>query len=560
MSRPLPSLTSLTARFIALMAAVTILGITLVATLSLYEHAIDARGEAEHAAVDRALTVLDAMETAATGESLSRFIFSTAAQPAIRAIVLLDNEGDVLLASRHAWLGRQGDELRASGIAEWLDTPATQQLQAHWDEARNQVLVVAPLDPINPASATVRNLEGGRLVLTLDARPYLAGARNEAWFDAAWAGSILLAVMALLTWVLHRRVGRPLQALHLEAAHPGRVGTQDPRAIEGAPRELKTLATAVQELARTRLALEQEKRRVSDIADTIPGAVYEYRHHRDGDDEFTFVSAGILSLLDLAESAVEGPLHERMNKMFWSKILPEDQPIIEQATRAANQPVAGEWQAEFRIRTSDGIRWLWGHALPVDDAAPGQLFRGVILDITPRKALERQLEQAASHDPLTGALNRAGIEPQLEASLAGAQRQDHPLAVAMLDIDHFKKVNDNHGHAIGDAVLKELVAHLGARLRKSDSLARWGGEEFLILLPHTDREGAVRLAEELRREIATAQFVHREPLSISLGVATSREGDSVESLLRRADHRLYQAKAMGRDRVVARGQEASATS
>ena len=541
---------SLTARFIALMVAVTMLGITLVAAFSLYEHAVDARKDAQRIAIDRALTVLDAMETSATTESLSRFILSTAAQPAIRAIALVNAEGKVVLASRREWQGRHGDTLPASVMSQWLDRPAGDQAEAHWDERHVQAVVIAPIEPINPAAETVRGLRHGRLILALDARPHLAGARAEAWFDALWAGGILLLVMAFLAWILHQRVGRPLQILHHKATHPDAPAPDRDRVMKSAAEELRTLGTAIRDLADTRLALDREKQRLSDIADTIPGAVYEYRHHDGRDDEFTFVSAGVRSLLGLG--AQEGPTHsnEEMTALFWSRLHPEDRQILEQATAAANRPGVREWEAEFRIQTDTGTRWLWGHAVPVNDPLEGQLFRGVLLDITERKDLEASLKQAATHDPLTGALNRAGVDPQLETALAGAQRQNQPLAVAMLDIDHFKRVNDAHGHAMGDRVLKQFVDIIQDRLRKSDSLARWGGEEFLVLLPHTDRDGARQLAESIRREVASQAFPHHDPLTVSIGVATARADDSVVDLIRRADDRLYEAKALGRNRVI----------
>lgn len=550
MTKPRLRSLSLTTRFIALMVTIAAAGILLVAVFSLFEHAADAREDAESVAIDRALTVIDAMETAATDESLARFIFSTAAQPSIRAIALLNAEGTVKLASRRAWESEDDSHLANSVLSGWLDALPEDGARAYWDEQHTQVVAVMPLDPINPASPTVKDLEGGRLLLALDARPYLADARAEAWFDAGWAGGILLLVIAILARVLHQRVALPLQHLYLKASDPSEPRLGRKRMMRGAIQELETLGSAIADLANTRLALDREKERLANIADTIPGAVYEYRYHDDAEDEFTFVSAGVTALLGLDSVDVTTLPSEELTALFWSKVLPDDRQTLEKTTHAANYPLAREWETEFRIQTDDGIRWLWGHAVPVGDPAPGQLFRGVLLDITDRKELEERLKQAATHDPLTGALNRAGLEPQLEASLAGAQRREQPLAVAMLDIDHFKHINDAHGHSMGDTVLTQFVALIHDRLRKSDSLARWGGEEFLILLPHTNADGALELAESLRDAVAKHVFAHQEPLTVSIGVATARPRDTVVELTRRADERLYRAKALGRNRVV----------
>ncbi|MFO7809426.1 GGDEF domain-containing protein [Guyparkeria sp.] len=543
---------SLIKRFVGLMLVITVLGIALVAALSLYEHGVDARKEAQAIAMDRALTVLDATETAATAESLSRFIYSTAAQPSIRAIAMLNANDEIVLASKHAWPGQRPDELSGTPLADWLATPARNQAKAYWDNPNHVAVVIAPLDPINPASSMVQQLADGRLVLALDATSFIAKSRTEAWFDAAWAGGIFLLIILVLARVLHRRVARPLQALYLQATRPGESLEKSTQAMRNAAPEMKVLGRAVDDLVATRRALDAEKERLSDIADTIPGAVYEYRHHDGADDEFTFVSAGILPLMGIKNTDVSIDNPVEVSRLFWSRVLPEDHSVIEEATYEANHPIAREWEVEFRIRTDSGIRWIWGHAVPVNDELEGQLFRGVLLDTTARKELEQRLQDAAIHDPLTGALNRAGMEPQLETSLAAAQRHGHPLSVMIFDIDHFKYINDTYGHPIGDAILTELVALIGGRLRGSDSFARWGGEEFLILLPHTDHDGAIRVAEDIRQAVQAHAFSHGETMTISLGVATAHTKDDDIELVRRADNRLYRAKALGRNRVEGR--------
>lgn len=541
---------SLIGRFVALMLVITLVGIVLVAAFSLYEHSVDARKKAQNVALDRALTVLDATETAATAESLSRFIFSTAAQPSIRAIALLNTRDEVVLASKRAWQGQSASSLTGTPLSPWLNLPTGEQAHSHWDKTNRQAIVIAPVEPINPAASIVRDLAGGRLIVALDARTYIENGRAEAWFDATWAGSILLLLVVILARILHRRVALPLQRLSLKARRPEEASGHTEDIMPFAIPEIQVLDQAVDELMATRRALDAEKSRLSDIADTMPGAVYEYRYHKDTDDEFTFFSAGILPLLGIQDLTHSPETPGEISQMFWSRILPEDWPILEKATEEANQSPPQEWEGEFRIETGEDIRWIWGHAVPVSDSLPGQLFRGVLLDITPRKRLEQRLKEAATHDPLTGALNRAGMKPQLEASLAGAHRHGQPLAVAIFDIDHFKHINDTYGHPVGDTILRELVNLIGNRLRGSDSLGRWGGEEFLLLLPQTDPAGACQVAETLRQAVEGHKFSHGEPMTISLGVASARPDDDEIELVRRADDHLYQAKALGRNRVV----------
>lgn len=167
-------------------------------------------------------------------------------------------------------------------------------------------------------------------------------------------------------------------------------------------------------------------------------------------------------------------------------------------------------------------------------------------------AANTALDRQARSDPLTGVLNRRGLEERLRLAVATAKRGNRPLAVAMLDADYFKRVNDQFGHEIGDAVLRRLADTLKSRLRTSDAVARLGGEEFIAVLPDTDLAGALALAESLR----SAVEAHVDPLygtiTVSIGVAVET-GMATEgaSLLRCADEALYRAKAEGRNRVCA---------
>ncbi|MEW5727355.1 MAG: sensor domain-containing diguanylate cyclase [Pseudomonadota bacterium] len=179
---------------------------------------------------------------------------------------------------------------------------------------------------------------------------------------------------------------------------------------------------------------------------------------------------------------------------------------------------------------------------------------GVITDITERKALERELRRLATTDPLTGAANRRQFMHSAATELERALRYGHDLSVIMLDIDHFKRINDTHGHAVGDEALKALVATIQAALREMDVLGRLGGEEFSVLLPETGLPGAVEVAERLRAAIAAIRLpVPGDGLlsfTSSLGVAArDGHGRDIEELLARADQALYRAKQGGRDLV-----------
>jgi diguanylate cyclase (GGDEF)-like protein len=170
--------------------------------------------------------------------------------------------------------------------------------------------------------------------------------------------------------------------------------------------------------------------------------------------------------------------------------------------------------------------------------------------------LYRVATQTALRDPLTGAGNRIAMEQTLAREIEMSRRHLQPLSLLMLDIDHFKQVNDSHGHTAGDEVLKAVAASIKDQLRNVDMVFRYGGEEFLILLSNTSREAAAMVGERLRYA-AQAQDYYANgqliELTVSLGCSTLLPGESADSLLRRADSALYVAKREGRNRLTMAG-------
>lgn len=162
----------------------------------------------------------------------------------------------------------------------------------------------------------------------------------------------------------------------------------------------------------------------------------------------------------------------------------------------------------------------------------------------------RRLEQMATVDPLTGVKNRRSMDEELQNAMVDAERTGASYSLVVLDLDHFKKINDNYGHSVGDDVLVDLAAVLEQHTRRADRLFRFGGEEFVLLLPGVDDVGQKRVLAHLQQIIR--KYV-RHPggrVTASFGVAMLQHGESVESWLERADSALYQAKTGGRDRVV----------
>ncbi|HET6509788.1 MAG TPA: diguanylate cyclase [Baekduia sp.] len=202
---------------------------------------------------------------------------------------------------------------------------------------------------------------------------------------------------------------------------------------------------------------------------------------------------------------------------------------------------------------ADGAVDVW----TTDGAAP-ELIARVRLAYRSRQLLDlalrrfSDLEDLAYGDELTELPNRRGASRQIDVLISRARRHGHQLALLLVDADRFKAINDEHGHAVGDVVLRELAARLRERVRREDVVGRWGGEEFVVALPETTPDGAVAVAEALRLGVSGTPIEAggaQLRVTISIGV-TAWTGEELDDLVARADHALYAAKAAGRDRVV----------
>jgi diguanylate cyclase (GGDEF)-like protein len=230
----------------------------------------------------------------------------------------------------------------------------------------------------------------------------------------------------------------------------------------------------------------------------------------------------------------------------WQLLLTPLRDPVDAAERIA---IAGLLIASLAISVM--LFWLMS-SLAVSES------RGVELAKRNREAalLREKLREQAMHDQLTGLYNRHYVEEWFGLELRRAQRHGRPIAAIILDIDHFKRFNDSFGHEAGDLVLRELAAVLRRSARASDVACRYGGEEFLVLLPECPFDAALRKAEQLREEVAKLELRYDNqplgPVSVSLGVAAFPDhAKQSEELLRRADEALYRAKQAGRNRVVA---------
>lgn len=215
------------------------------------------------------------------------------------------------------------------------------------------------------------------------------------------------------------------------------------------------------------------------------------------------------------------------------------------------------WSGELRNLTREGRPyWVSATIAPLlDENGQVERYLSIQTDITAQKNEERarfEAETRAATDVLTGLYNRRRLDQELEKAVERRNRYELDFSIMLLDMDHFKSVNDTYGHLVGDDVLIALADLLRQEARKVDTLGRWGGEEFLIICPGVDVDGARTLAERIRSAVETHRFETVGLKTISVGVVSCTRDETITGLLARADAALYEAKESGRNRVIAR--------
>lgn len=305
---------------------------------------------------------------------------------------------------------------------------------------------------------------------------------------------------------------------------------------------------------RVEAALRENEERLRFITENTHDVVWQL----DGDLRFTYVNG--------ADERMRGyPRDEVIGRNLREIVTPSGQLIVDQVMqrRLEQRESAPEKHDnhvesfEVEMRCKGGSRvWAEIYATVIHDTAGRILgYVGVARDATQRREKHAKLREQTIRDPLTGLFNRRYLDESLRRELLRAKRDGLPLSLLMIDIDHFKRLNDTHGHQAGDEVLKKLGELIRRGARRADLPCRYGGEEFLLVLPDMSAEDAAERAEEWRIAFANERidFEGRIVLSatFSAGVATCpANGSSCEGLIRAADQALYAAKHSGRNRVV----------
>lgn len=293
-------------------------------------------------------------------------------------------------------------------------------------------------------------------------------------------------------------------------------------------------------------ALEQTRKQTETYFQTAPVMIL----FMDLNGAITEINQFGCELIGLPREAIIG------TRWFDAFLPPEEKSRLEGVFTALRRGDTEQTEYyENRVVTAKGEkRVIAFRNVPFRDAAgqvTGILASGV--DITRQREAEAHLEYRAAHDELTGIWNRWRMIELLNAEMQRVQRHGGVFSLILFDVDHFKRVNDRYGHDAGDTVLKTLAALANQRLRRVDALARWGGEEFLVLLPATDEASGYKVAEALRCGVEGADLGVPTPVTISLGVVDCDGHETLRALIKRVDDCMYAAKRAGRNRTVQQG-------
>ena len=334
-------------------------------------------------------------------------------------------------------------------------------------------------------------------------------------------------------------------ALAQEGVERRVMATYVPHIDAGGVRGFFVLGSDITQLAAARNELHAQHARLEAALDGSSLSLWD-----------TDLRTGRVYLSEAWADIVGGSRNERVSTVeeLVALLHPEDVEPLRRVSLEVMKGTRASYTLEHRVRTAAGDwRWILSRGRVTErDPASGRALRmiGTNLDITDRRRMEEALQSVAQSDPLTGLANRLLFQDRLRQALARARRAGSSVALLYLDLDRFKEVNDTLGHAAGDLLLKDFAARLRAGVRATDTVARFGGDEFVILLEDVKERGqATRVAEKIVAEARQPLLVEGREVTAtaSIGVAFG-EGSAVEEeLLRRADAALYEAKNAGRD-------------
>ena len=323
---------------------------------------------------------------------------------------------------------------------------------------------------------------------------------------------------------------------------------------------------------RTEEAQQRALNLLMNITDRVPGVVYQFQLRPDGSSCIPFANDAIRQILQVSPEEVQ-----KDASPVFARLHPDDYHGVVASVQESARDLL-PWRHEYRVKFDDGtVHWLFGNATPQRETDGSVLWHGFITDVTERKQADEELrhtkealeavncelqqavareQQLAYTDVLTGVHNHRSLMELALQEFDVATRYRQPLTVLLFDIDTFKEVNDTFGHTVGDLILEQVAHVAGAELRAADIIGRYGGDEFVIVLPMTTARQAFPIAERIRTAVAALQAptpLGDITVTLSIGSAEIRHpplSDTVVQIVNRADEAMYRAKRAGRNRTV----------
>lgn len=350
---------------------------------------------------------------------------------------------------------------------------------------------------------------------------------------------------ALFEWTHRTLLGRTFLAEVLLS----RVNTEDGVLVQGVVRDIS-------ERRETELVLQRTNEQLEHFRTLVEDAINQSRiglFILDEQYRTVWISRPIEEFMGIKTSEAVGVDKRDLIRNPISTLFEDGNRYIRNTETAYDTGAHLEGRV-YHVLPRNGLeeRWLEHQSYPITSGAYAGGRIDIYRDLTERIRLEHELSHRATHDYLTGLMNRQQFEILLDREISRSRRYESPLSLIMFDLDHFKRINDDLGHDAGDKVLQQIARELRKCVRESDSLARWGGEEFTLVLPDCGLEDAARTAEHLRGRVMELDFGKNVgSITVSFGASRYRGKESRRELLRRVDDALYSAKQQGRNRVVA---------
>jgi len=459
-------------------------------------------------------------------------------------VAIIDFDGRVLASSKWQRLCMEFHRSNPTTLTRCLesDRSLSRQMQEGKKYAMYRCLngLTDCASPIVIDGQHIANLFIGQFLLEPPNFEYFArqqeesGFAKEAYFKALAEVPIIaeekiLAILNLLSGLAHQIAQQSLAEKRTQQAY----------------------ASVEQQVVERTLELQASHQLLKKLSEQVPGVIYQFRLYPNGTSCFPYASDGIYEIFGVSAESVRDSAEP-----VFARVHPDDIERVKGVIQRSAESLS-PWHDEYRvILPRQGVLWREGQATPEKLSDGSTLWHGFITDITARKASEEAVQHMAFYDRLTDLPNRRLLEDRLHQLIGRVQRNGGKLALLFIDLDKFKSINDEFGHATGDWLLHRVAERIQEALRQTDTVARIGGDEFIVLLPDAAvLTEAIAVAEKIRTSLEmpfASPDGNSLQISSSIGVVMYPDhADNAGDLLRLGDEAMYRAKKFGRNAIDA---------